>query len=55
MMYTMAIQNLEAMIAIVVALGSIDFITAIVFLGLASYVKPLEKMYRGKIVTFMDR
>ena len=55
MMYAMVIQNFDTMIAIVVTFGSVDLITAIVFLWLASYVKPLEKMYRGKIVTFMDR
>lgn len=55
MMYTIAVQNLDAMMTIVVALGSVDLITVIVFLCLAVYVKPIEKMYLGKIVTFMDR
>lgn len=55
MMYTIAVQSLDAMIAIVVVFGSVDLITAVVFLWLAVYVKSLEEMYLGKIVTFMDR
>ena len=51
----MMTNNLEVLKIFFFPLGGINIVAGVIFLCLAHYLKPIENIYSGKVVTYMEK